>query len=93
MFGERWGWEKNEERKKGRKEGRGRKRVMIRETNSWVVRSSSGTRSSRERAVHKVTKQPNSTGRSGVSCFVRKPFPFVLVSFIPLGNRSCNWVI
>ena len=45
-------WEKNEGRKDGREETEARD---DKETNSWVVRSSSGTRSSRERAVRKVT--------------------------------------
>ena len=46
-------WKKNEGRKDGREETEARD---DKETNSWVVRSSSGTRSSRERAVRKVTK-------------------------------------
>ena len=61
-------------------------------TNSWV-RSSSGTRSSRERPTTN-DQRPTTTDQDygkvgGVSCFVAN-LPFVLVSFLPLppGNSD-----
>ncbi len=69
IFGESCGRDGMEKKKK-KKEEKGTEARDDKGTNSWVVRSSSGTRSSRERAVCAT----RSTGRSEVSCFVRNAF-------------------